>query len=73
MYGNNKDRKCTDSSGPPIAIRYMKENLNRAIDCDLMTSLQIEAGNMVRCTQTADRKEAVKAFMEKRSPDFKGQ
>jgi enoyl-CoA hydratase/carnithine racemase len=61
------------ASGPPIAIRYMKENLNRAIDCDLMTSLQIEADRMVLCTRTADHKEAVKAFMEKRSPDFQGQ
>jgi len=61
------------ASGPPIAIRYMKENLNRAIDCDLTTSLQIEADRMVRCTQTSDHKEAVKAFLEKRSPQFQGQ
>jgi 2-(1,2-epoxy-1,2-dihydrophenyl)acetyl-CoA isomerase len=61
------------ASGPPIAIQYMKENLNRAIDCDLTTSLQIEADRMVRCTRTEDHKEAVKAFMEKRSPDFQGQ
>ena len=61
------------ANGPPIAIRYMKENLNRAIDCDLTTSLQIEADRMVRCTQTADHKEAVKAFLEKRPPQFQGQ
>lgn len=61
------------ADGPPIAIRYMKENLNRAIDCDLMTSLQIEADRMVICTRTADHKEAVTAFMEKRPPHFQGQ
>jgi enoyl-CoA hydratase/carnithine racemase len=61
------------ANGPPIAIRYMKENLNRAIECDLMTSLQNEADKMVRCTQTQDHREAVSAFLEKRAPDFKGQ
>jgi enoyl-CoA hydratase/carnithine racemase len=50
----------------------MKENLNRAITCDLATTLQIEADRLVSCTGTEDHKEAVRAFLEKRAPVFNG-
>ena len=55
-----------------MAIRYMKENLNRAITADLKTCLAMEADRMVRCTQTQDHREAVKAFLEKRPAEFSG-
>ncbi len=58
------------ANGPATAIRYMKENLNRAINGDLKTCLAMEADRMVRSTQTTDHKEAVNAFMEKRPPQF---
>ena len=57
----------------PIAARLMKENLNRAITCDLATALDAEAANMVRAMSTADHREAAAAFVEKRSPVFKGE
>ena len=60
------------ASGPPIAIGYMKENINRALELDLRGALAQEADRLMRCAQTNDHKEAVKAFMEKRSPVFKG-
>ncbi len=60
------------ASGPPIAIRYMKENLNRATGADLRTCLAMEADRMVRCTRTEDHREAVQAFLGKRPPEFKG-
>ncbi len=60
------------ASGPPIAIGYMKENINRAIELDLRGALAQEADRLMRCAQTNDHKEAVKAFMEKRSPVFNG-
>jgi len=60
------------ASGPPIALRYMKENLNRAVGADLRTALAMEADRMVRCTRTDDHKEAVQAFMGKRKPTFQG-
>ena len=56
----------------PIAARLMKENLNRAITCDLATALDAEAANMVRGMTTADHKEAAAAFVEKRPPNFTG-
>jgi enoyl-CoA hydratase/carnithine racemase len=60
------------AAGPPIAYRYMKDNLNRALDTDLEACLEIEARRMVASAQTEDYLEAVRAFAEKRSPGFKG-
>ncbi len=58
------------ASGPPIAHRYMKENLNRAITEDLRTCLEFEADRQVRGAFSDDYKEAVSAFIEKRTPHF---
>lgn len=60
------------ASGPTLAYARMKENLNRAEDCDLVTLLDQEALNMTLSGQTNDHREAAKAFVEKRTPTFKG-
>ena len=60
------------ASGPPIALGYMKENINAATGCDLRTSLNMEADRLIRCAFTQDHKEAVTAFMAKRAPIFSG-
>jgi len=60
------------AAGPPIALRFMKANLNRALEADLETCLRYEADRMVRGAQTDDYTEAVAAFGEKRAPRFQG-
>lgn len=60
------------ANGPTIAYRYMKENLNRAMAGDWDDCLDLEATHHVHCGQTADHKEAAKAFVEKREPVFVG-
>lgn len=60
------------ASGPPVALGYMKENINRAVTGDLRSCLAMEADRMTRCAATTDHKEAVRAFMEKRQPTFSG-
>ena len=60
------------AAGPPIALRYMKANLNRALEEDLETCLRYEADRMVRGALTDDYTEAVAAFAEKRPPRFRG-
>ena len=60
------------AAGPPIALRWMKENLNRALEADLETCLRYEADRMVRGAQTDDYTEAVAAFAAKRTPVFRG-
>lgn len=60
------------AAGPPVALRYMKANLNRALESDLETCLDFEADRMVRGAMTEDYQEAVRAFQEKRPPVFRG-
>ena len=60
------------AAGPPVALRYMKDNLNRALTEDLRSLLDVECDRMVQSAQTEDYVEAVKAFQEKRAPEFKG-
>ena len=60
------------AAGPPIAYRYMKQNLNRALESDLRTCLDFEAELMVRGAMTDDYLEAVAAFRDKRKPVFRG-
>ncbi|MEL7154986.1 MAG: enoyl-CoA hydratase-related protein [Actinomycetota bacterium] len=56
----------------PIALRYAKENINRAMDVDLATALDAEAPAMRRTMSTDDHKEAAAAFVQKRTPTFGG-
>ncbi len=60
------------ASRAPIALRYMKENINRALDVSLQAALDAEATAMVRTMATDDHKEAAAAFVEKRAPRFIG-
>jgi 2-(1,2-epoxy-1,2-dihydrophenyl)acetyl-CoA isomerase len=60
------------AAGPPIALRYMKENVDAALDGTLESTFDMEARNMIRARLTDDAKEAMKAFLEKREPTFKG-
>lgn len=58
--------------GPTVAYRYMKQNLDRAMRTDLDTCLAAEAEGVVATAQTEDHREAVRAFIEKRAPNFRG-
>ena len=57
---------------PPIALRYVKENINRAATADLADALDAEAPAMARTMSTEDHREAAAAFVEKRNPTFRG-
>jgi enoyl-CoA hydratase/carnithine racemase len=56
------------ANGPSAALGYIKDNLDHALTSDLLTSMDQEAENLVRAAGTEDHKEAVRAFIEKRSP-----
>jgi enoyl-CoA hydratase/carnithine racemase len=60
------------AEGPTLAIRYMKDNLDEALMCDYATARDHEAERMIRAQVTADHREAVQAFIDKRKPVFKG-
>jgi 2-(1,2-epoxy-1,2-dihydrophenyl)acetyl-CoA isomerase len=58
--------------GPTRSIGASKSLLNRALETDLTTGLDEEATAQALVSQTHDFSEGVRAFMEKRDPDFKG-
>lgn len=60
------------AQGPTLALRYMKDNLDEALAFDFATARDHEAERLIRGTMTADHREAVQAFIEKRKPNFKG-
>jgi enoyl-CoA hydratase/carnithine racemase len=60
------------AAGPTLALRYMKDNLDEALAFDFATARDHEAERLVRTTLTADHREAVQAFIEKRKAVFKG-
>lgn len=61
------------ASGPTVAYRYMKENLNRALaGGELHDCLDLEATHHIHCGLTEDHREAAQAFVDKREPVFKG-
>jgi 2-(1,2-epoxy-1,2-dihydrophenyl)acetyl-CoA isomerase len=58
--------------GPRIAYRYMKRNFNAAESASLKELLDLEAWHHTRCGLTEDHREAARAFVEKREPQFRG-
>ena len=60
------------ATGPTVAYRYMKENLNRAMTGEFNDCLDLEATHHVHCGQTEDHRNATKAFVAKQEPVFTG-
>jgi enoyl-CoA hydratase/carnithine racemase len=57
----------------PMGLRMTKEGLNFAIDAaGLEAAMAIENRNQLMCSRTNDAKEGMRAFLEKRAPQYTG-
>jgi len=54
-----------------VAVRFSKNAINRGIETDIDTALDIEINLFGMCFATEDQKEGMKAFTEKRKAEFK--
>jgi enoyl-CoA hydratase/carnithine racemase len=56
----------------PLALQYAKEAVTRGLDMPLEQAMRFETDLTVILQTTDDRAEGVRAFLEKRKPEFKG-
>ena len=63
---------ATIISKGPVAIRRAKSSIDMGLDMTLAEGLKLEAKNFADLFDTEDQKEGMKAFTEKRTPEFKG-
>jgi enoyl-CoA hydratase len=57
---------------PPLAVRLAKESVNKAFNSTLSDGLTFERKNYYLTFSTEDQKEGIRAFLEKRKPNYKG-
>jgi enoyl-CoA hydratase len=57
----------------PVAAQLAKEAVNASFENHLNEGLQLERKNFYLCFASADQKEGMQAFIEKRKPLYKGQ
>jgi enoyl-CoA hydratase/carnithine racemase len=62
----------TIAAGPPIAIRLARRALYRNAEADLRSALEFETFAQNACFETEDAREGIRAFVEKRPPQFRG-
>ena len=57
----------------PVAMRLGRDSFYRQQDMDFRAAMHYLHGQFLLVSQTEDSREGIKAFFEKREPDFKGQ
>ena len=61
------------ASKPPIAVRLAKESVLKSFDTTMEGGLEFERKNFYLLFASADQKEGMKAFTEKRKPEWRGE
>jgi enoyl-CoA hydratase/carnithine racemase len=56
----------------PIAVKFSLEAANKGMEASQDEGLALEASYFGICAATEDKKEGTSAFLEKRTPQFRG-
>jgi enoyl-CoA hydratase/carnithine racemase len=57
---------------PPLALRYAKRAINASPDVSTRDGLRLEAEGQAVCIRSNDFKEAIRAYKERQTPQYKG-
>jgi enoyl-CoA hydratase len=60
------------ASKSPVAMRLGRDSFYRQQDMDFRAAMHYLHGQFLLVSQTEDSREGIKAFFEKREPEFKG-
>jgi len=72
LMARTLDAARSIAANAPIAVRQAKKAIHQGLQTDLTSALMIEVQAYERMVATEDRHEGVRAFNEKRKPQFKG-
>ena len=61
------------AAGATYAYALLKENMNRSVLALLESQIELERTGMINASRSSDYVEGIRAFLEKKKPDFKGQ
>jgi enoyl-CoA hydratase len=67
-----KDIAGKIAAKPALAVKFAKESINKALNTPLDEGLDFERKSFYLLFSSEDRREGMKAFLEKRKPVFKG-
>lgn len=56
----------------PLAMKAAKDSINQGLNVDLKSGLAYEKKTFTILFSTEDQKEGMKAFLEKRTPNYRG-
>jgi enoyl-CoA hydratase len=71
LMNTAREMAKTIASKGPAAVRAAKHAINEGVNYELSKGLEIENQAFARLFETEDQKEGMKAFLEKRKPEWK--
>ena len=72
LMGSTMELAKRLAHGPTYAMSMIKWLVRKSLYCDLEESLELATAAQAVARETEDHKEGVRAFLEKRKPEFKG-